>query len=427
MRRGPRLHLIVCVLATSFWSVPNALAQEGWDERVVEIHGFVEAATAGRVTSDRTQLDRLILGEVRFRLDLSHYGDRFELVFKGDLTADGVSREMDIDIRQAAITLHPTEWLDLRAGRQVLTWGTGDLVFLNDLFPKDFVSFFIGREDEFLKAPSNALKFSVYAGPINLDVVWTPIFEPDRFITGERLSFFDPSTSGFVSATSMGQPLESFLPPKKFSNGELAGRIFRTLSGYELSLYGYVGFTKQPLAFDLAADMATHSGLGVYGASARGTWLGGVANLEGAYYDSADDEGTDSNVPHSQFRGLAGYERELIANLTMGLQYYLEWTQDYDELVANSATPQFEPDEIRHTVTTRFTYRLRQETLMLTLFGFFSPSDEDGHLRPSLTYKRSDAVTLTAGANIMFGDDVAFSGQLKDNSNAYLRLRYSFY
>lgn len=110
----------------------------------------------------------------------------------------------------------------------------------------------------------------------------------------------------------------------------------------------------------------------------------------------------------------------------MGLQYYLEWTQDYDELVANSATPQFEPDEIRHTVTTRFTYRLRQETLMVTLFGFFSPSDEDGHLRPSLTYKRSDAVTLTAGANIMFGDDVAFSGQLKDNSNAYRRLRYSF-
>lgn len=426
MRRGRRCYFTVCLLATSFGSVPNAWAQEGWDERVVEIHGFVEAAAAGRVPSDRTKLDRLILGEARFRLDLSHYGDRSELTFKGDLTADGVSREMDIDIRQAAISLHLTEWLDLRAGRQVLTWGTGDLVFLNDLFPKDFVSFFIGREDEFLKAPSNALKFSVYAGPINFDIVWTPIFEPDRFITGERLSFFDPSTSGLVSATSMRQPLESLLPSKKFSNGEFAGRIFRTLSGYELSLYGYVGFTKQPLAFDLADTVATHSRLGVYGASARGTWLGGVANLEGAYYDSADDEGSDPNVPNSQFLGLAGYERELIANLTMGLQYYLEWTQDHDELVANSATPQFEPNEIRHTVTTRLTYRLRQETLMFSLFGFFSPSDEDGHLRPSLTYKWSDAVTLTAGANIMLGDDAAFFGQLKDNSNAYIRLRYSF-
>ena len=79
----------------------------------------------------------------------------------------------------------------MSAGRQVLTWGTGDLLFLNDLFPKDFVSFFIGRDDEFLKAPSNSLKFSSFARAANLDLVWTPIFASDRYITGERLSFYN--------------------------------------------------------------------------------------------------------------------------------------------------------------------------------------------------------------------------------------------
>ena len=95
-----------------------------------------------------------------------------------------------MDVRQAVIILRASDWLDVRAGRQVLTWGTGDLLFLNDLFPKDFVSFFVGRDDEYLKAPANALRLTFYSSLVNLDLVATPVFEPDRSITGERLSFF---------------------------------------------------------------------------------------------------------------------------------------------------------------------------------------------------------------------------------------------
>lgn len=417
---------MVCLGAVVFGWTQGAWGQAASSDIPLEIHGFLEAATASRITGDPTQADDLVLSEVRFRLDLSRYDDRSDMTFKGDFTADGISGEVDIDVRQASITLRLADWLDLRAGRQVLTWGTGDFVFLNDLFPKDFVSFFVGREDEFLKVPSNALRFTAYAGPLNFDIVWTPLFEPDRFITGERLSFFDPSTPGLVSAASMGEPLRSVRPARELGNGELAGRLFRTIDGYELSLYGYVGYTKQPLAFDPTADMAVHSRLGVYGASARGSLLGGITYLEGAYYDSVDDVGTDSNVPNSQIRALAGHERELIANLTLGAQYYVEWTLDHDELLANSDTPEFEPSEVRHTVTTRLTYRLRQETLTLSLFGFVSPNDGDAHLRPLLDYSWSDAVSLAVGANIMLGDDPTFFGQLENNSNAYFRLRYSF-
>ncbi len=40
----------------------------------------------------------------------------------------------------------------------------------------------------------------------------------------------------------------------------------------------------------------------------------------------------------------------------------------------------------------------------------FSAGDEDAQLRPSLVYQWSDAVTATAGANIMAGDDPTFFG-----------------
>jgi hypothetical protein len=407
---------------------------DDWDEGSdasalpVEIHGFVEGATATRVGDDPTQPDQLVVSEARFRLDLAHYGDRSDLVFRGDFLADGlISEGPDIDIRRAVVTLRTSSWLDVRAGRQVLTWGTGDLVFLNDLFPKDFVSFFIGRDDEYLKAPSNSIKLMFYTTFANFDIVWTPVFEPDRFIDGERLSFFDASLPGLTSASVMGHPLQVVTPEQDLDNSEAAARLYRSLGGYELAAYAYVGFGKQPQAFDPRRQMPAYARLGVYGGSLRGNLLGGIGNVEGAYYDATKDrDGDDPNRPNSQLRALAGYERELIANLTAGFQYYAEWVQDHDRLLAHSPAPEFEPDEVRQLLTSRLVYRLRRETLIPSIFVFVSPDDGDAHLRPSVAYKWSDTIAATAGANVMFGDDDTFFGQLENNTNAYLRVRYSF-
>ncbi len=49
---------------------------------------------------------------------------------------DGVVREAYADYSRA--------WLDLRLGRQIITRGVGDLVFINDVFPKDWSAFFPG-------------------------------------------------------------------------------------------------------------------------------------------------------------------------------------------------------------------------------------------------------------------------------------------
>ena len=411
----------------------SAVAQDdwddGWDEALpIEIHGFVEAAGGARVVDDPAQPDDFVLGEARFRLDLAHYTDLAETAFKGDFIQDAILDDFLIDIRTALVVMHFANWFDLRAGRQILTWGTGDFVFVNDLFPKDWVSFFIGRADEFLKAPSNSLKFSFYSANANLDVVWTPIFTPDRFITGERLSFFDPSASSFTSATIMGQPLDPVAPAKEIDNSELAARLYGTAAGYELALYGYGGFTRRPLAYHPVAMKPTYSRLGVYGGSVRGNLFGGIANIEAAFYDSRGDrDGNNPNVPNSQVRGLAGYEFEAFANFTVGLQYYGEYTLDYDSLTANSPWPQFEPDELRQWITTRFNWRLLQDTLLLSFFAFIGIDERDTHMRPLVSYRWTDAVTLDTGANIMYGrDDHTFFGQLENNTNVYARIRYSF-
>lgn len=418
-----RISLRLPVITTIIVAIPHVVV----GQESVELHGVAEVAVASRFLANPVISDDLLLSEARFRLDLTHFGDVAEFAFKGDFVADDITDGVELDIRQAIVTVQAAPWLDLRVGRQVLTWGTGDLVFLNDLFPKDFVSFFVGRDDEFLKAPSNSVKLSFYTQPVNVDVVWTPVFTPDRYITGDRLSFFMPAEGTIASAESMGQPLTAVLPTRTIDRGEFAARFYRTYGGYEVALYGYLGFTKQPRAFDPTLDMPTFSRLGAYGASVRGTAVGGIGNVEAAYYDAPDDrDGSDPNIPNAQLRSLVGYERELIANVTLGLQYSLQWTLGYDELIRNSPTPEFEPDEMKHAFTARTTYRFRRDTMVLSLFGYVSPSDADVHLRPSFTYAWTDALSLALGSTIMAGNESGFFGQLQENSNVYGRLRYSF-
>jgi hypothetical protein len=401
-----------------------------------QIGGFVEALVAPRVVSSDASANEFVANEARFRLNLDATHEIASARFRGDIFFDGVTRSIWFDVRDASIFVRASSWFNMRFGRQVLTWGTGDFLFLNDLFPKDFNSFFIGRADEYLKAPSNSIITTFTIEKVGLDLVWTPIFEPDRFIDGERLSFFNPlgPTPGIIGDRSELTPITPLDPSQRLKNGTVHGRLYGTIGAYELAAYGYVGFWRQPNALtflvpgDPTSIRLTYARLGVYGASIRGPLGGGLFNVEVAYYDSFKDRsGTDPTIPNSQFRGLAGYERELLPKFQMGLQYYLEYTLHYDELIDVSFFPSFEQPEFRHLLTLRLTKLLVLDRLELSLFVFFSPNELDTYIRPRITYKIIDPLAFVFGANLMFGrDDYTFFGQLEQDTNVYARFRYSF-
>jgi hypothetical protein len=311
-----------------------------------------------------------------------------------------------IDLREANLLFTPVPWADVKLGRQILTWGTGDLLFINDLFAKDWKSFFSGRDEEYLKAPSDALFISLFPSWATIDVAYMPRFDADRYIDGERFSYWNGSEV-------TGEPLHTETPDTWFSDDELSVRAYRTVAGWEIAGYLYDGFWKSPQGFDPVTGNNTFPKLTVYGASARGALAGGIANLEAGYYDSRENsDGNTPFVPESQYRILAGYEHELITDLTGAMQYYVEQpTHDGDT---------------RHVLTLRLTQRLMNQNLTLGLFTYWSPSDEDGYLRPSAVYKLTDAWRLEARGNIFFGKtNDTFFGQFEDSSNASLAVRYS--
>ena len=413
--------------------VPGALLaqddmwdDEEWgdDEAATVWSGFVEAGLGSRIDSDTPVGSSSTLEELRLRVESEWQLGSTTIGLKADGSYDGVEESWTGDVRDLTAAFSVGESVDMRIGRQVQTWGTGDLVFLNDLFPKDFVSFFAGRDDEYLKAPGNSIRLTWFSEPVNVDFVWTPVFEPDEYLTGERFAFFSPLAGGIVAPEP---PLSAEEPDKDFSNGEFALRLFRTVEGKEYALYAYRGFFKQPNA--LTTDLeATFAPLTSLGASLRQPLGKGVFNVEASYYASRDDRsGSDPLVPNDQLRFLVGYEWEAKPNFTVGLQYYLESTLDHGKLVANSPFPEFEPDRNRHLLTNRLTYRAGRDKHTWSLFTFYSPSDNDFYLRPAYTYRHSDQWSVTAGANLFGGDDEhTFFGQLDDASNAYVRVRFSY-
>ena len=398
--------------------------QDGWeDEEAGTVwNGFLEAGIGGRFSSDPLLDNNNTLEDIRARLESEWQLGHYKISLKADAGYDGVENDSFIDLRNLSIGFTLGESIDVAIGRQIQTWGTGDLVFLNDLFPKDFQSFFSGREDEYLKAPGNAIRLTKYSPSVNIDFVWTPTFESDNYLTGERYSFFSPQVGGNVAPN-----FKALEPAQTLSNGELALRLFKTVESREYALYAYHGFFKQPNALTSSLQ-ATFAPLTAIGASLRQPLGVGLFKAEASWYNSRDDRnGSNPLVPNDQLRLLAGYEWEAKRNFTIGLQYYLEWTLDHEQLLANSPFPQFEPEESRHLLTNRLTWRAGMDKYTYSLFTFYSPSDGDYYLRPQFTYRHSDQWSLTAGGNIFGGGEPqTFFNQLQDASNAYLRLRYSY-
>jgi len=386
--------------------------------------GFVEAGLGTRLDSDPLLDDRKTLEELRLRIEAEWRPGNTTVTLKADGIYDAVEDDWNAEVRDLTAAFSLGKNVDVRAGRQVQTWGTGDLVFLNDLFPKDFVSFFAGRDDEYLKAPGNAIRLTRYSDPVNVDFAWTPLFEPDVYLSGERFSFFSPLAGGNVAPTP---PFEAAEPNESFSNGEFALRLFRTVAGREYALYAYRGFFKQPTAFTASLE-PIFAPLASLGASLRRPLGPGLFNIEVSYYVSRDDRsGTDSLVPNDQLRFLVGFEWEAKPNFTVGMQYYVESTLDYNGLIQNSPFPGFEPDRNRHLLTNRLTYRAGRDKHTWSLFTFFSPSDHDFYIRPVYTYRHDDHWSLIAGGNLFGGRDRnTFFGQLADSSNAYVRVRYHY-
>ncbi len=421
------LGLVILWVLTQFPGL--VFAQGGEDGKNIELHGFLMGNFSGRTTGQTPAGEEggdLLLAEERLRLDIFGWTESIEASarVKGDFVLDNVAKQFSVDLREAYLD-YTTGDFDFRLGRQIVTWGVGDLLFINDRFPKDWVSFFSGRPLEYLKIGVDGLRTRYFTEVLNAELVIMPFFEPDILPAPDRFFLFDP----FLAVPSR----EKEEPATTIENTQLALRLYRRIKDFDVSAYAYRGFWLTP---SMRPDDPTaptqmilfYPELSVYGFSAQGSTLDGVVSFETGYYHSRDDEdGNDSSVPNSQIRFLVGYQRQIWEDFTLGVQYYGEIMEDYSAYV-NSLPAGFPAQgQYQDIMTLRLEYLLKHQTLRLSLFTFYSPVDNDYLIQPKVSYKFSDNFSSTLGANIFGGEkETTFLGQLDKNDNIYLSVRFDF-
>jgi len=390
----------------------------------VSLHGFVQGNYSRDTKTENPDGGDYKLSEERVQLKLEGTADPFRLFIKGDAFHDNIDKHSIVELREGYADYTSEKW-DVRIGRQVITWGVGDLLFINDVFPKDFEAFFSGRPMEYLKKGIDGVKLGLYPGRVNFEIIATPYFEPNNYPDPNRFWMFDPMAGRTNRETQD--------PYRDLHEAETALRMYRDVAGFDTSLYYYRGFSRQPSMMPddpIAPTKLTlfYPELSVYGASVQGRALDGVLSLETGYYDSRQDRhGADPMIPNSQMRYLIGYQRQLWEDFTLGLQYYGEYLQEYSAYVQN-LPPGFPQEKRLHQIASvRITQFLMHQTMRFSFFALYGLSDGDYLLNPEVKYNLTDSIWVAIGGNV-FGGDKLWSqfGQFAKDDNVYSQLRYEY-
>lgn len=307
----------------------------------------------------------------------------------------------------------------LRAGRQVITWGVGDLLFINDIFPKDWVAMYTGQPVQNLKLGSDALKLNAFPGSMTVELVASR-FRADIIPDTRRFIYADP--------LPVVLPRHTIRPDDDPGDMDLAVKTSGYLDNWELAGYASHSHYRTPAWRITGGDLVgTYPRLRTLGASLTGPVTGGVLSLEAGYYDSAEDRpGTDPAVENSQFRGLVGYSHQLWEDGTLGVQFYNEWMQDYGAYRATLPTGFPAKDRVRNVETIRFTQLFAHQTVTFNLFAFLGATEGDRYVIPSLRYALTDNLWAEVGANVFGGNHDGSFGSMYRNQNVYGTVRYAY-
>jgi len=385
-------------------------------------------------TQSSIHQDEFSIGEARLQFKYEHKVEAMTFNASADLVVDPILDQYDIrlkdgtgliDIRKLNLTFIPSDYMDLILGRQTLSWGTGDLMFINNLFPKDWQALFIGRDESYFNAPTDAVKLGFYSMFMNMDLVYVPWFDRDRIPSGERFGYYN-SVSG--QRVGQNQVMDFEKRDDLFDDDEWATRLYNTFGDLELALYTYYGYWKSPGGIEPFSWKRTYPRLNVYGFSAQGPVAHGMACFEMGLYESRDDKaGGNPYINNSQLRLLFGYRFDLPNQMQLSTQYYIEIMRDhqkYQESLAEDSPPN---DEGRHVITVRLTRQLTHPNIHMSLLTYYCPTDTDLYARPTIQYIFDNNFTLLTGANIFVGnEDHTHWGQYERDSNIYVGMQYRF-
>jgi hypothetical protein len=331
-----------------------------------------------------------------------------------DLGYDAAIEEDISMVREAFIDWSPSARWNLRLGRQVLTWGVSEFLYVNDIFPKNFDAFFAGANVDRIKEPIDGVRLATQALGTDLEIV----------VSRSRRDIL-PDTQRFAGLAMLREARQLDAGDDDI---DAAVRTSRYVDGWDLAAHVASLRSREPRLFFSSDGLASEQPrITQVGLSATGNFAAGVLWLEGAVRDVARERDViiDRYALGTSFKGIVGYSRQIASDAAATLQVQFEAPLDksrYRDSLASGVRPV-------STVLTTFYLRLERrwmnQTVRAGLQSFVS-NEGDTHVNPFVMWSPVDGWTIEGGANLLDGRSDSRFGQIEGDSNVYLLGRYSF-
>lgn len=392
-------------------------AQDDDGDLKVKIKGFADTYHAVRTESPNDWMS----SRTRLRGELSVSKNNSELFFSANAVYNSLIPEYSgFNIRELYVS-QQTGAFDIRAGRQIITWGVADALRITDLVsPMDY-SEFLAQDYDDIRIPENALRVKFSKSSFAFEAIAVPVIETFELP-------FDRNNPWAVSVTGNDSVLSAEKTDFKIKNAEFGGRLSWFLSGVDFSVCALRTFNKMPV-FEMKYDSESQKVI-LSPKHKRMTMAGcdislplGKFVLRGElaeYFGEAQQPDIyNETVCKNTTNALLGIDIYPGNDWNVSLQYAHKYIGGYDH---NSGISSYRSSG---TATVRISKDLFRNTLNVNTFAYIDVTNGGVYDRTTFDYSVNDMLHIALGFDYFNADKGMFKMYDK-NSEIFAKVKMSF-
>ncbi|MCK4653335.1 MAG: hypothetical protein KAU01_02700 [Candidatus Cloacimonetes bacterium] len=367
-----------------------------------------------------------------------------EISQTADLQGKDKIYKWDLEFREAYLDLYQfgLQDLDVRIGRQIITWGTADkLNPTGNICPEDLEDVFNFGE----QACVNSVLATYYWKDFTFSGVYVPTFTPAVLPSGIYASALSEPMEFPTGMTLRNSSDKIILPEQRFTeSSQAAFKVGTNLFDYDLSVSYYYGRDDLPLCnkvainpidtlgtVDVAAEMI-YPKMQVIGADFAGNLFNVGIWGEAAF--TIPDEVEMQTVMGDEIQKSIALKDDPYCKFVLGGDYTFKNGIYLNTQYLHGFVHERGNDDLNDYLTFRFEKKFFNDELKIVpLGGAVSVTDWDDYrnnygfvANPEITYYPYDNVEIITGAYILNGKGSNMFSSLKDNDEMYFKAKVSF-
>jgi len=320
---------------------------------------------------------------------------------------------------QEAYFNYQNDFLEIRAGRQIVVWGVADGLRVTDLIsPVDYTEFMSSDYDD-MRMAVDGFRIKYPGERVNAEIVYVPVPRYFQMPMQEE----NPWRPDLPEKASIDFPKG---PDAKFKNGDFGTRVSFFLSNLDFSISALHTHNQSPVT--VAGYDPVKDSIVIHGIHETMTMIGGDMSMPigefvlraeiAEYFGEALSYASNLNYARKNtFNALGGIDWYAGDNWTFMVQYLHKYIADYsDKLAAEKNSSE---------MTFRISKELLNNTFKLSLYGMFDIDNLAYYARISGDYSVTDQVMLSLGYDHFGGKRGQLAGYDK-NREVWAKAKYYF-